>query len=164
LKKTVVGLVVFGVQLWSQEITPHSFEGTWQGVWSGYGVVNHNEKGSQSTLTLRLIVKAASTGKLSGIAETSPFQHQPPKQETWALGTPPPSIPTLPGPLPTPPPSGKMLNPRIGGHTLVFQVRGPDARLVTFTLNLKGPDRASLNVANSTNSRVYPEFQMKCRR
>jgi len=161
MRKSVVAIVVFGVQLWSQEITPHALEGTWQGVWSGYGVVNHNEKGSQSTLTLRLILKATSTGRLAGITETSPFQHQPPKPETWALGTAPHHIPPPPAPLPTPPPSGKMLNPRIEDHLLTFQVRGSDAELVTFRMSLKGTDAGSLDVANSTNSRAYPEFQME---
>jgi hypothetical protein len=158
MNRSVLGIVVFGVQLWSQEISPHAWEGTWQGSWSGYGVVNHNEKGSQSTLTLRLTLKASTTGKLSGIAETSPFQHQPAKRQMQALGTAPPRIPPPPGPLPTPPPSGNVLNPRIEGRTLIFQVKGSDAKLVTFRLNF---DTRILNVANSTNSRVYPEFQMK---
>ena len=161
MKKSVVGIVVFGVQLWSQGITPHALEGIWQGVWSGYGVVNHTEEGSQSTLTLRLSLKASTTGKLSGTTETSPFQRQPPTRQKQALGAAPPSIPPPPGPLPTPPPTGKMLNPRIEGHMLIFQVKGSDAKLVTFRLSLKGSDTGSLNVANSTNSRAYPEFQMK---
>src|SRR5689334_23553129 len=122
MKKSLVGIVIFGVQLWSQEITPQALEGTWQGSWTGYRVVNHNEKGSQSTLTLRLTLKASAMGKLSGSTETSPFEHQPPKRQMQALGTPPARIPPPPGPLPTPPPSGKMLKPRIEGHMLIFQV------------------------------------------
>ena len=157
MKTTVVGIVVFGVQLWSQR-SPHMRWRTWQGSWSGHGVVNHNEKGSQSTLTLRLTLKASATGKLSGITETSPFQHQPPKREVQPLGTAPLRIPPPPGPLPTPPPGGKIISPRIQGHMLIFQVKGSDAELVTFRMN---PDTGILKMANATNSRVYPEFQMK---
>ncbi len=54
-----------------------------------------------------------------------------------------------------------MLNPRIEGRTLAFEVRGPDAKLVEFRLSLHGPDEATLDVTHSTHAQAYPEFEMK---
>src|SRR5438105_2798252 len=61
----------------------------------------------------------------------------------------------------TPPPSGKILNPRTEGHTFAFEVKDPDAKLVDFRLSLQGPDAGTLSVTIPTPSRVYPEFRMK---
>ena len=140
--------------------SPQSFEGTWQGVWHGYGVVNHRESGSQSSLTVTITVKVSSGGKISGITSTSEWQHPPVENAGPSLGAlPSPSAP--PPPLPTPPPSGKMLNPRTEGRTFMFEVKDPDAKLVDFRLNLEGPDAGTLTVTIPTHARVYPEFQIK---
>ena len=142
---------------------PKSFEGTWQGVWHGYGVVHATEKGLPSSLSLTLSVKAAANGKLSGITSTSGFQHSTTQEQNprLSLGAPPPPIPPPPPPLPTPPPSGKMLNPRIEGHALAFEVKTPDGKVADFRLSLQAPDAGTLNVTLPTHSRVYPELQMK---
>lgn len=144
-----------------ESIRPQSFEGTWQGVWHGYGTVNHHESGSQSSLTVTITVKAAGTSKLSGITATSTWQHQPIQIPRPSLGTPPPPPAPPPPPLPTPPPSGKMLNPRTEGRAFIFQVKDPDAKLVGFRLSLQGSGAGTLRVTTATHSRVYPEFQMK---
>jgi hypothetical protein len=141
-------------------VSRHSFEGTWQGVWHGYGVVNHHESGSQSSLTVTITVKISGVGKISGITSTSEWQHQPVENARPSLGAPLSPAPPPP-PLPTPPPSGKMLNPRIEGRTFIFEVKDPDAKLVDFTLNLEGPDAGTLTVTIPTHARVYPEFQIK---
>lgn len=141
-------------------ISWQSFEGTWQGVWHGYGVVNHHESGSQSSLTVTITVKVSSAGKISGIASTSEWQHQPVETAQPSLGAPPSPAPPPP-PLPTPPPSGKMLNLRTDGRTLIFEVKDPDAKLVDFRLNLEGQDAGTLTVTIPTHARVYPEFQIK---
>lgn len=143
-----------------ESIPPQSFEGTWQGIWHGYGAVSH-ETGSQSSLTVTLTVKARGAGKFSGTASTSTWQHQPVPSPRLSLGAPPPPPGPPPPPLPTPPPSGEILNPRIDGRTLTFEVKGPDARLVDFRLSLQGPDAGTLTVTIPAHSRVYPEFQMK---
>ena len=137
-----------------------SFEGIWQGVWHGYGVVNHYESGSQSSLTVTITVKVSGAGKISGVTSTSEWQHQPVENAQPSLGAPPSPGPPPP-PLPTPPPSGKMLNPRTEGRTIIFEVKGPDAKLVEFRLNLEGPDAGTLTVTIPTHARVYPEFQIK---
>lgn len=141
-------------------ISRQSFEGTWQGVWHGYGVVNHHESGSQSSLTVTITVKVSGAGKISGITSTSEWQHQPVENARPSLGAPPSPAPPPP-PLPTPPPSGKMLNPRTEGRTFIFEVKDPDAKLVDFRLNLEGPDAGTLTVTIPTHARVYPEFQIK---
>lgn len=141
-------------------ISRQSFEGTWQGVWHGYGVVNHHESGSQSSLTVTITVKVSGAGKISGITSTSEWQHQPVENARPSLGAPPSPVPPPP-PLPTPPPSGKMLNPRTEGRTFIFEVKDPDAKLVDFRLNLEGPDAGTLTVTIPTHARVYPEFQIK---
>src|SRR5215470_18222344 len=141
-------------------ISPKSFEGTWQGVWHGYGVVNHHEPGSQSSLTVTITVKASGSRNVSGITSTSAWQHQPVENARLSPGTPPPPAPPPP-PLPTPPPSGKMLNPRTEGGTLVFEVKDPDAKLVDFRLSLEGTDAGTLTVTIPTHARVYPELQIK---
>lgn len=143
-----------------ESIPPQSFEGTWQGIWHGYGALSH-ETGSQSSLTVTLTVKARGAGKFSGTASTSTWQHQPVPSPRLSLGAPPPPPGPPPPPLPTPPPSGEMLNPRIDRRTLTFEVKGPDARLVDFRLSLQGPDAGTLTVTIPAHSRVYPEFQMK---
>lgn len=140
-------------------ISRQSFEGTWQGVWHGYGVVNHHESGSQSSLTVTITVKVSGAGKISGTTSTSQWQHQPVENARPSLGAPSPAPP--PPPLPTPPPSGKMLNPRTERRTFIFEVKDPDAKLVDFRLNLEGPDAGTLTVTIPTHARVYPEFQIK---
>jgi hypothetical protein len=144
-------------------IGPQSFEGTWQGVWRGYGAVNHTETGSQSSLAVTLAVKVAGTGRLSGFTSTSPWQQQPIPTHNLrlSLGAPPPPVPPPPPPLPARPPSGKMLNPRTQERTLVFEVKDPDAKIVDFRLSLQGPNAATLDVTSPTHSRAYPEIQMK---
>jgi hypothetical protein len=141
-------------------ISRQSFEGTWQGVWHGYGVVNHHESGSQSSLTVTITVKISGASKISGTTSTSEWQHQPVENARSSLGAPPSPAPPPP-PLPTPPPSGKMLNPRTEGRTFIFEVKDPDAKLVDFRLNLEGPDAGTLTVTIPTRARVYPEFQVK---
>lgn len=143
-----------------ESIPPQSFEGTWQGIWHGYGALSH-ETGSQSSLTVTLTVKARGAGKFSGTTSTSTWQHQPVPSPRLSLGAPPPAPGPPPPPLPTPPPSGEILNPRIDRRTLTFEVKGPDARLVDFRLSLQGPDAGTLTVTIPAHSRVYPEFQMK---
>lgn len=137
-----------------------SFGGIWQGAWHGYGVINHHESGSQSSLTVTITVKVSSAGKISGITSTSEWQHQPVEIARPSLGAPPSPAPPPP-PLPTPPPSGKMLNPRTEGSTFLFEVKDPDAKLVDFRLNFEGPDAGTLTVTIPTHARVYPEFQIK---
>src|SRR5215467_1809348 len=141
-------------------ISPKSFEGTWQGVWHGYGVVNHHESGSQSSLTVTITVKALGLPKVSGITSTSAWQHQPVENARLSPGTPPPPAPPPP-PLPTPPPSGKMLNPRTEGRAFKFEVKDADGKLVDFRLSLEGLDTGTLTVTIPTHARVYPEFQIK---
>src|SRR5215472_2368196 len=70
-------------------ISPKSFEGTWQGVWQGYGVVNHHESGSQSSLTVTIRVKISDAHKVSGTTSTSAWQHQPVEDARLSLGAPP---------------------------------------------------------------------------
>jgi len=141
-------------------ISPKSFEGTWQGVWHGYGVVNHHESGSQSSLTVTITVKASGSRKVSGITKTSAWQHQSVENARLSPGTPPPPAPPPP-PLPTPPPSGKMLNPRTEGRAFIFGVKDADGKLVDFRLSLEGLDTGTLTVTIPTHVRVYPEFQIK---
>ena len=143
-----------------ESISPQFFDGTWQGVWHGYGVVNHHESGSQSSLTVTITVKVSGAGKVSGITSTSAWQHQPVENARLSLGAPPSPAPPPP-PLPTPPPSGKILNPRTERRTLVFEVKDPDAKLVDFRLSLEGTDAGTLTVTIPTHARVYPEFQIK---
>jgi hypothetical protein len=144
----------------TDSIGPQSFEGTWQGVWQSYGVENHTQTGSQSSLSVTLTVRAVGAGKLSGITSTSPWQHQPIQTPRLLPSAPPPPAPPPP-PLPTPPPGGKMLNTRTEGRSLVFQVKGPDGKVVDFRLSLQGADAGTLNVTISTHERVYPDFQVK---
>lgn len=144
-----------------ESIPPQSFEGTWQGIWHAYGVANHHESGSQSSLTVTITVKVSGAHKVTGITSTSAWQHKPVENARLSLGTPPPPPAPPPPPLPTPPPSGKILNPRTEGRTLSFEVKGPDAKPVTFRLSLQGPDAGTLTVTLPAHSRVYPEFQMK---
>jgi len=141
-------------------ISPKSFEGTWQGVWHGYGVVNHHESGSQSSLTVTITVKASGSRNVSGITSTSAWQHQPVENARLSPGTPPPPAPPPP-PLPTPPPSGKLLNPRTAGRAFIFEVKDANGRLVDFRLSLEGLDTGTLTVTIPTHVRVYPEFQIK---
>jgi hypothetical protein len=141
-------------------LNPQSFEGTWQGVWRGYGVVNHHESGSQSSLTVTIVVKVPNARKVSGGTTTSAWQHQPVENAWLSLDAPQPPAPPPP-PLPTPPPSGTMLNPRTDGRALIFEVKEPDGKLVDFRLSLEGPDAGTLTVTIPTHSRVYPEFQVK---
>ena len=141
-------------------VSPQSFGGTWRGVWSGYGVVNHHEAGSQSSLTVTIKVKVLGVRNVSGIISTSAWQHQPVENARPSLGVVPLS-PVPPPPLPTPPPSGKMLNPRTEGRAFTFEVKGPDGKLVDFRLSLEGLDAGTLTVTNPTHARVYPEFRIK---
>lgn len=141
-------------------ISPKSFEGTWQGVWHGYGVVNHHESGSQSSLTVTITVKALGSRTVSGTTSTSAWQHQPVQNARLSPGAPPPPAPPPP-PLPTPPPSGKMLNPRTEGRAFIFEVKDADGKLVDFRLSLGAPDTGTLTVTIPTHARVYPEFQIK---
>ena len=141
-------------------ISPQSFAGTWQGVWHGYGVVNHHESGSQSSLTVTITVKASGTCKVSGMTSTSAWQHQPVENARPSPGASPPPAPPPP-PLPTPPPGGKMLNPRTEGRALIFDVKDADGKLVDFRLSLEGQDTGTLTVTIPTHARVYPEFQIK---
>jgi len=143
-----------------ESIPPQSFEGTWQGIWHGYGAVSH-ETGSQSSMTVTLMLKARGAGKLSGTTSTSTWQHQAIRNPRLSLGASPPPPAPPPPPLPTPPPNGEILNPRTEGRTLTFEVKGPDAKLVVFRLSLQGPDAGTLTVTIPAHSRVYPEFQMK---
>lgn len=141
---------------------PTSFAGTWQGVWRGYGVVDPNEKGLPSSLSLTLSVKVAANGKLSGVISTSGYQH-PRTQEPsprLSLGAPPAPVPPPPPPLPAPPPSGRMLNPRIEGSALAFEVKAPDGQVADFRLRLQARDAGTLAVTHPTHARAYPEFQM----
>lgn len=141
-------------------LSPQSFEGTWQGAWRGYGVVNHHETGSQSSLTVTIKVKVSRAGKLSGITSTSAWLHEPVQNARLSLGAPlPPSAP--PPPLPTPPPSGRMLNARTGGGTFIFEVKDLDGKLVEFRLSLEDPDTGTLTLTIPTHARVYPEFKVK---
>lgn len=141
-------------------VSPQSFEGTWRGVWYGYGVVNHHESGSQSSLTVTIKVRVLGVRNVSGIISTSAWQHQPVENARPSLGA-TPLPPAPPPPLPTPPPSGKMLNPRTEGRAFIFEVKAPDGKLVDFRLSLEGPDAGSLTVTNPTHARVYPEFRIK---
>jgi hypothetical protein len=141
-------------------ISPKSFEGTWQGVWHGYGVVNHHESGSQSSLTVTITVKALGSRSVSGITSTSAWQHQPVENARLSPGAPPPPAPPPP-PLPTPPPGGKMLNPRIEGRAFIFEVKDANGKLVDFRLSLEGLDTGTLTVTIPTHAQVYPEFQIK---
>jgi hypothetical protein len=99
-------------------------------------------------------------GKLSGIASTSPWQHQSTLAPRLSLGTPPPPAPPAP-PLLVPPSAGKMLNTRTEGCSLAFEVKGPDGKVVDFRLTLQSADAGTLNVAIPTHERAYPELQMK---
>src|SRR5215470_3914701 len=140
-------------------ISLKSFEGTWQGVWHGYGVVNHHESGSQSSLTVTITVKASGSRNVSGITSTSAWQHQPVENARLSPGPPPPAPP--PPPLPTPPPSGKLLNLRTAGRAFIFEVKDADGKLVDFRLSLEDLDTGTLTVTIPTHARVYPEFQIK---
>jgi hypothetical protein len=142
-------------------IGPQAFAGTWQGLWRRYRAATHTQKGSETSLSVTLSVKAAANGTLSGTVSTSDFQHQatPEPNPPLPLGAPPRPVAPPPPPLPAAPPPGMLLNPRIEERTLAFQVKDPDGEFVDFRLTLQAPNAGTLNVTR--HSQVYPEFQMK---
>jgi hypothetical protein len=160
LASVIVCLMLVSAAQAQQAGGPADFAGTWQGVWQGYGAVKHPEKGSQSSLTLTLTVKAGEN-TISGMTETGAYQHDQAPSHSRPVLVAAPHIAPPPPPLPDLPPSGKMLHARIEGRTLAFEVKGPDGMLVEFRLNLQHPDAAILDVTHSAHARAYPEFQMK---
>ena len=145
----------------SDDLNTHAFSGTWQGLGHNYRAATHTEKGSQTSLSVTLTVRAAADGTFSGTVSTSNFQRQPTPESNppLTLGAPPRPAAPPPPPLPAVPPAGKFLNPRVAGHTLAFQVKDDDGKLVDFRLTIQAPDAATVNVTRY--SAVYPEFQMK---
>jgi hypothetical protein len=139
----------------SANASAQSFAGIWHGSWHNY------PEDPDASLSVVLNVKPVDNGKLSGTLVTGAFQHQlAPKQKAQlSLGAAPPHIPPPPPPLPNPPPTGKMLNPRIERGTLVFAVKAPDGKLVDFRLNPQSHNAGILSVTG--NNRAYPEFQMR---
>jgi hypothetical protein len=53
-----------------------------------------------------------------------------------------------------------MLNPRIEGSALAFEVKAPDGQVADFRLRLQARDAGTLAVTHPTHARAYPEFQM----
>lgn len=135
--------------------------GTWQGTWRRYSAVGHNEKGSETSLSVTLNVKVAAHGMPSGTVSTSNFQHQLTAESNLPLplGEPPRPVSPPPPPLPAAPPAGRLLNARIENRDLLFKVKDADGKLVDFRLTLETPDAGTLTVTR--HSVIYPEFQMK---
>jgi hypothetical protein len=137
-----------------------AFAGKWQGLWQRYRAATHTEKGSQTSLFVNVAVKQARNGVLSGTVSTSDFERQPTSgPNPLPLGAPPHPVAAPPPPLPAVPPSGKLLNPRVEGRALLFQVKDSEGKLVDFRLALHGPDGGTLNATRY--ARLYPEFDMK---
>ena len=114
--------------------------------------------GSQSSLSLTLSVKAAD-GKLSGVT-ASTLQNQPvQKRAAPSLEITSPHLAPPPPPPPPTPPTGTMLNPRIEGRTLVFQVKAPDdAKAVDFRLTIQSSGTGTLDVTFPTHF-SYPDVR-----
>ena len=142
-------------------MSPQEFAGTWHGLWRNYRPASHSEKGSKTSLSVTVRVKTGVNGVLSGTVSTGDFHRELTAEANPAIplgGAPGPVVPPTP-PLPAAPPSGKLLNPRIEGHTLAFQVKDAEGKLVAFRLTIQAPDASTLNVTQQ--SAVYPEFPMK---